>query len=429
MEYNNSSMNTKRIKGNRYTQDRDYNQFNNRFYYNQNQNVVNHTIEMDNQVMDPRQFVMSSNGYDYREESLGYGLYGGQRERDRHECKPRPCHEDKHECEPRPCHDDKHECKKVCERADMRNTTCSKIGCNDTTSQCCDGTVAPRITSANSMPFAVQTYTVSDSIKFDRVSTSQDVVIHKKTIDHGITVTGEPLEKGVFKFKVEEICFEDFDLNIITGTTILDGKPVTAQQQLYSDFNLLDRSAVDTKCKNQCNRQDRGTNIQFNQTNLAVTVSCSDPPPPPRSIDESGEAKHGGGWCKKIDVILKGSCGCTKIEVKTHINLPADGTLDFSFPELTASLCRKRNMNFTILDQLYKTKLTLGCINATIERTHGPGEQYEVKILNDVKANLLLRETVNLLNYELISVLGSSERIESRDIPVTALGFDFDTCL
>nr|WP_295735089.1 hypothetical protein [uncultured Intestinibacter sp.] len=423
MEYNNSSMNTRIIKGNRYTQGMDC---------NQNQNMINHTIEMYNQVIDPRQFVMNPQVYDYREKNLGYGSYECQRERDIHECEPRPCHDESRpcHCDKKPCHCDKKPCKKVCERADMTFTNCSRIGSNNTTTQCCDGTVAPSITAANSMPFAIQTYTVSDSIKFDRVATSQQPVILKGTeIKRGITVTGEPLEKGVFKFKVEEICFEDFDLNIIKGSTTLEGKSVCMEQKLASDSSLLVRSAVDTNCKAQCSRQGRGTNLQFNQNNLSVTINKSYHHSL-HSTDEYDEAQHGGHphHSKKIDVILKGSCGCTKIEVKTEICLP-DGALEFSYPELTASLCRKANMNFAILDQLYKTKLTLGYINATIERTPGPGEQYKVEILNDVSANLLLRETVNLLNYELISVLGSSERVSTRDIPVTALDVDFDTCL
>ncbi|WP_455543760.1 hypothetical protein [Intestinibacter sp.] len=410
MEYNNNSINSKRIKGNRYTQDMDYNQYNDRVRFNQNE--VNPTLEMDNKFIDPRQFMMNPYEYNYREGTSGYEPYDRSNEIDRH----------KYDKEKKSQYD-KEECEKVCEPEDMTYTTCSKTSCNDRR-QCCNSMEASPITAANSMPYIVQTYRVSDSIKFDRVLTSEEPVLSKGDIydTDCITVTGKPLQHGVFKFKVEEVCFGDFSLDIDPGISTLEGRVLEYPEISKTDSSLLTRSAVNTSSKPQCCRQRRETSLQFNQENLEVTLISGDPADSKMYENTEEYGKHPKPPKNKIDVILKGSCGCTKIQVKTKIKVPCDA---FEAPELTASLSRKANMNFAFVDQLYQTKLTLGCINATIERC---GELYKVTILEDVKAKLLLRETVNLLSYELITVLGSSERVVSRDIPVTTLGFDFDRC-
>ena len=119
--------------------------------------------------------------------------------------------------------------------------------------------------------------------------------------------------------------------------------------------------------------------------------------------------------------------GCSNVQIATTIT--ATGGIALSYNTLNASLCKAYNTNVSVLDQYYQYKLSLSCIDATITNTSVAGGPYTVNILQPVYLQLLLRTTVSLLGYGLISVLGSAQPVCVRDIPVVSADFNFDGCL
>ena len=100
-----------------------------------------------------------------------------------------------------------------------------------------------------------------------------------------------------------------------------------------------------------------------------------------------------------------------------------------TYEALNGSLCRAYNMDSSVVEQYYQSKLSLSCVEATIQNTNAAQNPYTVTILKPVYPQLLLRTTVSLLGYALISVVGAAQAVQARDVPVVAaLDFNFDGC-
>ena len=73
--------------------------------------------------------------------------------------------------------------------------------------------------------------------------------------------------------------------------------------------------------------------------------------------------------------------------------------LKIAYEALNGSLCRAYNMDSSVVEQYYQSKLSLSCIDATITNSSVAGGPYTVNILKPVYPQLLLRTTVSLLGY------------------------------
>ncbi|MBU5337000.1 hypothetical protein [Intestinibacter bartlettii] len=381
MQYNNSSMNTRVKKGNRYTQD---------------------------MMIDPRQFVMGEGEFNYQEVPPMQQMQ--QLPPMQQPAPPNvPCG-----CKPQ-C-PSKQVCNEVCEPitvTDSTYTSCATVNCNSGSSNnCCDNSiVAPPITAANSMTRLIAGYQVSDMIKFDRVATSATPVLAAGPLTSPtVTVTGAPLNPGTYKFKISEVCFGDINLAINTGAPTLGGVALTQTNVFNTTYTRLVRSPINLPASLQCCKQCLGTTLEYNQPTLSATVSSPTAP-----------------TTETIPVLLRGKCGCTNIEVRTTINVQTN--ILFTFDSLKGTLCRRPNLTPVLADQYYQTKLTLGCINATITAPTVAGGTYTITIVDAVYANLVMRLTVSLLSYGTMAVLSTVEPVQARDIPVQTANFDFDSCL
>ena len=386
MQCNKNTMNTRVIKGNQFTQD---------------------------MMIDPRQFVMGEREFNYKEVApmqQMQPLPPMQQQPPVQQPQPNmPCG-----CKPQ-C-PSKQVCNEVCEPVtvtDSTYTSCATVNCESGSSNnCCDNSIVPPpITAANSMTRLIAGYQVSDMIKFDRVATSATPVLAAGALTSPtVTVTGAPLNPGTYRFKVKEVCFGDLNLAINTGAPTLGGVALTQTNVFNTTYTRLVRSPINLPASLQCCKQCLGTTLEYNQPTLSATVSSPTAP-----------------TTETIPVLLRGKCGCTNIEVRTTINVQTN--ISFTFDALKGALCRRPNLTPVLADQYYQTKLTLGCINATITAPTVAGGAYTISIVDPVYANLVMRLTVSLLSYGTMAVLSTIEPVQARDIPVQTANFDFDSCL
>ena len=386
MQCNKNTMNTRVIKGNQFTQD---------------------------MMIDPRQFVMGEREFNYKEVApmqQMQPLPPMQQQPPVQQPQPNmPCG-----CKPQ-C-PSKQVCNEVCEPitvTDSTYTSCATVNCESGNSNnCCDNSIVPpTITAANSMTRLIAGYQVSDMIKFDRVATSATPVLAAGALTSPtVTVTGAPLNPGTYRFKVKEVCFGDLNLAINTGAPTLGGVALTQTNVFNTTYTRLVRSPINLPASLQCCKQCLGTTLEYNQPTLSATVSSPTAP-----------------TTETIPVLLRGKCGCTNIEVRTTINVQTN--ISFTFDALKGALCRRPNLTPVLADQYYQTKLTLGCINATITAPTVAGGAYTISIVDPVYANLVMRLTVSLLSYGTMAVLSTIEPVQARDIPVQTANFDFDSCL
>ena len=386
MQSNKNTMNTRVIKGNQFTQD---------------------------MMIDPRQFVMGEREFNYKEVAPMQQI------------QPLPPMQQPPQpnmpCGCKPQCPSKQVCNEVCEPitvTDSTYTSCATVNCDSNSSnKCCENSIVPPpITAANSMTRLVAGYQVSDMIKFDRVATSAAPVLAAGALTNPtVTVTGAPLNPGTYKFKIKEVCFGALNLTINTGAPTLGGAALTQTNVFNTTYTRLVRSPINLPASLQCCKQCLGTTLEYNQANLSATVSA-----PTSSGSEPSPNRT-------IPVLLRGKCGCTNIEVRTTINVQTN--ISFTFDALKGALCRRPNLTPVLADQYYQTKLTLGCINATITAPTNAGGAYTISIVDPVYANLVMRLTVSLLSYGTMAVLSTIEPVQARDIPVQTANFDFDSCL
>ena len=406
MQCNKNTMNTRVIKGNQFTQD---------------------------MMIDPRQFVMGEREFNYKEVApmqQMQPLPPMQQQPPVQQPQPNmPCG-----CKPQ-C-PSKQVCNEVCEPitvTDSTYTSCATVNCESGNSnKCCDNSIVPpTITAANSMTRLIAGYQVSDMIKFDRVATSASPVLNSGNLQGKptVTVTGAPLNPGTYRFKIKEVCFGNLNLAInpagTSGTQgpTLGGLPLDQSSkniEFNTTYTKLVRSPINLPASLQCCKQCLGTTLEYNQPNLSATIGAATTASGVEEDQPSGPPQP-----KTIDVLLRGKCGCTNIEVRTTIRVP----ILFNFDALKGALCRRPNLTPVLADQYYQTKLTLGCINATITAPTVAGGAYTISIVDPVYANLVMRLTVSLLSYGTMAVLSTIEPVQARDIPVQTANFDFDSCL
>lgn len=297
---------------------------------------------------------------------------------------------------------------------DMEYSSCAKIESCSGDTKCCNLIQPQPITPANSMPYLIQAYKVSDAIKFDRVATAETAVLADggtETINTGITVTGENIPVGTFKLNITEVCFGESTVTLTPGATTVGGNNLTATTIFSSNYNRLNRSGLDAILAQSCCNNNMGTSLSYSQNATTATITAADDADPANSIK----------------IILKGNVGCSNVQIATTIDA-TDAGITLTYDNLKASLCKAYNMNTNILDQYYQSKLSLSCVEATITKSTDEQDPYEVNILQPVYLQLLLRTTASLLGYGLISVLGSSQAIDVRDIPVVTANFNFEEC-
>ena len=190
------------------------------------------------------------------------------------------------------------------------------------------------------------------------------------------------------------------------------GKALTPTSVFTSSHNLLNRSSVSTAGLSSCCQQCMGTTLDYSQAATTATVT----------------APAGADPANSINVVLKGTAGCSNVQIATTINATAGG-IALTYGALNGSLCRAYNMDSSVVEQYYQSKLSLSCVEATIQNTNAAQNPYTVTILKPVYPQLLLRTTVSLLGYALISVVGAAQAVQARDVPVVAaLDFNFDGC-
>lgn len=382
MQCNKNTMNTRVIKGNQFTQD---------------------------MMIDPRQFVMGEREFNYKE------VAPMQQIQPLPPMQPLPPQQNM-PCGCNPQGPGNQVCNEVCEPVtvtDSTYTSCATVNCESgSPNNCCDNSIVPPpVTAANSMTRLIAGYQVSDMIKFDRVATSATPVLAAGALTSPtVTVTGAPLNPGTYRFKVKEVCFGDLNLAINTGAPTLGGVALTQTNVFNTTYTRLVRSPINLPASLQCCKQCLGTTLEYNQPTLSATVSSPTAP-----------------TTETIPVLLRGKCGCTNIEVRTTINVQTN--ISFTFDSLKGALCRRPNLTPVLADQYYQSKLTLGCINATITAPTVAGGAYTISIVDPVYANLVMRLTVSLLSYGTMAVLSTIEPVQARDIPVQTANFDFDSCL
>ena len=299
-----------------------------------------------------------------------------------------PCKKPQH-------HHKQDHCCETCE--DTISQNCIKNTCDNTL--CSSPLNIPRVSTANTIPFAIDANRIFDTIEFQ---TFQDA--NGTGLDYTyevIDVNGMVPKTGQGRVTVEQICFNYDEMIIYPGNTSLEGftvEEVTNDAPCESNFDYTVCGERNTTC---CS-QGLGTTTRYRQRGLTIQING-------------------------LEIILKCKCGCTKINV---LVVPTTNCTVFNFNTLSAQLSVPADGNSFTLRQNYQTQLSVGCVGTGLiskECINGC-TTYNFQLPGGLDLVLCLQEVVSILKQEQIVVLGSSSQVQPRVVDTFSKVCDFKQC-
>ena len=320
-------------------------------------------------------------------------------------CKSKGCNCNKHDdecelecdcvCKPKHNHNHKHD--DECEPCEVESDECVDNVCGE---ECCNPLSSPKFSTANSVPLAIETNRVFDSIKF-QVFTDADAPNGEDLFFEYevVSVNGPIPRSGVVNVNIDKVCMNYTDVVIKPGTTTLEDhvvRPIKEvekepyeQENLCPEFGDIDGEFCKTSfeynvCGNknrECSDQGKGERSAYKEKGLKVIV-------------------------KNLVLELRGTCGCTEVTVLAY---PA------------------RRTSFT-LRQNFQTALNVDCIGKTLLKLVDENCcecYYDFCIPNGIDLILCLEETVSILVSEQIVVLASPNAVDPRVVDTFAKVCDF----
>ena len=344
-------------------------------------------------------------------------------------CKSKGCNCNKHDdecelecdcvCKPKHNHNHKHD--DECEPCEVESDECVDNVCGE---ECCNPLSSPKFSTANSVPLAIETNRVFDSIKF-QVFTDADAPNGEDLFFEYevVSVNGPIPRSGVVNVNIDKVCMNYTDVVIKPGTTTLEDhvvRPIKEvekepyeQENLCPEFGDIDGEFCKTSfeynvCGNknrECSDQGKGERSAYKEKGLKVIV-------------------------KNLVLELRGTCGCTEVTVLAYpARRTSNGDLElvnkvvFNFNTLAAPMCVPANGTSFTLRQNFQTALTVDCIGKTLLKLVDENCcecYYDFCIPNGIDLILCLEETVSILVSEQMVVLASPNAVDPRVVDTFA---------
>ena len=189
-------------------------------------------------------------------------------------CKSKGCNCNKHDdecelecdcvCKPKHNHNHKHD--DECEPCEVESDECVDNVCGE---ECCNPLSSPKFSTANSVPLAIETNIVFDSIKF-QVFTDADAPNGEDLFFEYevVSVNGPIPRSGVVNVNIDKVCMNYTDVVIKPGTTTLEDhvvRPIKEvekepyeQENLCPEFGDIDGEFCKTSFEyNVCGNKNR----------------------------------------------------------------------------------------------------------------------------------------------------------------------------
>ena len=347
-------------------------------------------------------------------------------------CKSKGCNKHDDECELecdcvcKPKHNHNHKHDDECEPCEVESDECVDNVCGE---ECCNPLSSPKFSTANSVPLAIETNRVFDSIKF-QVFTDADAPNGEDLFFEYevVSVNGPIPRSGVVNVNIDKVCMNYTDVVIKPGTTTLEDhvvRPIKEvekepyeQENLCPEFGDIDGEFCKTSfeynvCGNknrECSDQGKGERSAYKEKGLKVIV-------------------------KNLVLELRGTCGCTEVTVLAYpARRTSNGDLElvnkvvFNFNTLAAPMCVPANGTSFTLRQNFQTALNVDCIGKTLLKLVDENCcecYYDFCIPNGIDLILCLEETVSILVSEQIVVLASPNAVDPRVVDTFAKVCDF----
>ena len=327
-------------------------------------------------------------------------------------------------CKSKGCNCNKHD--DECEPCEVESDECVDNVCGE---ECCNPLSSPKFSTANSVPLAIETNRVFDSIKF-QVFTDADAPNGEDLFFEYevVSVNGPIPRSGVVNVNIDKVCMNYTDVVIKPGTTTLEDhvvRPIKEvekepyeQENLCPEFGDIDGEFCKTSfeynvCGNknrECSDQGKGERSAYKEKGLKVIV-------------------------KNLVLELRGTCGCTEVTVLAYpARRTSNGDLElvnkvvFNFNTLAAPMCVPANGTSFTLRQNFQTALNVDCIGKTLLKLVDENCcecYYDFCIPNGIDLILCLEETVSILVSEQIVVLASPNAVDPRVVDTFAKVCDF----
>lgn len=331
-------------------------------------------------------------------------------------CKPQPSYfECECECECNNHHDNCNHhhgnCNNHCEPCQSVNDNCVDNVCAN---ECCNPITPPKFSTANAVPFAIETNRVFDTMEFqtftDAVAPGGEPLVFDYDV---VEVNGSIPRGGQVSVTVEQVCMNFSGIVIDTGSTSLedfDIQPLGNRVGENCETNF--EYAVCGRKNATCGNQGAGKCVVYKEKGLNITV-------------------------EDLVLELRGKCGCTEIValaypaiqcVGGHINRCCD--VQFMFNNLTAPIALPSDGRAVTLRQSFNTNLTVDCIGKALLRCicNECGESFfELCIPNDIDLIMCLQSIVSTLINEQIVVLGAPNQMQPRVVDTFNKVCDFNS--
>lgn len=317
-----------------------------------------------------------------------------------------------------------------CESCEIESDECVDNVCGE---ECCNPISAPKFSTANSVPLAIEANRIFDSLKFqvftDAAAPNGEDLFFEYEV---VSVNGSIPNSGVVNVNIEKVCMNYTDVIIKPGCTTLEDHIVRAIKEIEKE---------PCEQENLCPEFIDITDGEFCKTSFEYSV-CGNKN---RECCSQGKGKRSAYKEKGLKVIVKnlvlelrGKCGCTDVTVLAYpARRTCDGDLElvnkvvFNFNTLTAPMCLPSNGTSFTLRQSFQTALTVDCIGKTLLKLVDENCcecYYDFCIPNGIDLILCLEEIVNILVSEQIVVLASQNAVNSRVVDTFAKVCEFTSC-
>ena len=315
------------------------------------------------------------------------------------------------------CKCDHHHDHDKCEPCEVKSDICVDNPCRDT---CCTPITPPRFSTNNSVPVAIETNRVFDSVVFQTFTdarTPQTTCTDGRSLVFDIEVVevcGPVPRTGPVNVTIDKVCMNFNEIEIESDDPMLEDFNVVGINPkddgvCETTFEFLvcgDRSAI-------CCEQRRGQSVAYKQKGLVVTV-------------------------RDLVLELRGRCGCTEIVALAFPAVRTSGgclkridEVQFPFNTLAAALCLPASGRTVTLRQEYDVNLSVDCIGKALLSVvdHSDCECFfNLDIPNGIDVILCLQEVVSILRSEQIVVLASPTAVQPRVVDTFANVCDFNQC-
>lgn len=280
-----------------------------------------------------------------------------------------------------------------------------------------------KVSNNKSMGYAVQLPRLYDSVIFRQTAQCPLYIADESwTVD---IVSGHLPKSDIdYAFKIEEICLGEYTLTMQGEDLSVDDKELLNDVYVY-DGNLssLRNFGIDDE-RRYCCPEGEGTTPLYKRSNLSYSVN-DDP----------------------IQLRVKGSCGCAQFVATAEVS-----GLGFDFNDIASRVFVPGGVRANHLQVLRNLKLGFSYVEgATVKGSSVLGDKFDdskhmcscgccncccncnekleyTMTMPQMNMLLYLEETLNSISLENVSMNGSNDQIQPREVPVQAQICNFVGC-